>query len=211
MRKVFIYLTAIFIFGGICFLQNVDAAIYKYVDNNGVVGFADNLQAVPEQYRAHAVIVEGESTEDDAKPSVPVVAETSDAQPLPSESSATEQSNAPRPLSFRLMLSGLISLGGMLIFIVLSKQPGLKENQKIISHVRTALIGIVSLYLVIAHVKDVMTIFGMAGKAVEDVQQHSAEKGKKAAQAMKQLDALIQNAQQAQDASHTETENNERQ
>jgi hypothetical protein len=52
----------------------------------------------------------------------------------------------------------------------------------------------------------VLTVFGMAGKAIDDAQQRSAEKGKKAAEAAKTLDALLEQAQKAQEPSSSPEE-----
>ena len=43
------------------------AAIYKYTDKDGLITFADDLQAVPVQYRSQAVIVSGEDKEAEVK------------------------------------------------------------------------------------------------------------------------------------------------
>jgi hypothetical protein len=36
------------------------AAIYKYIDNNGIICFSNDLQSIPEQCRATAKIVSGD-------------------------------------------------------------------------------------------------------------------------------------------------------
>jgi hypothetical protein len=189
--KTIIIITAVFCLLGIG-AAPAYAAFYKYTDKDGILCFADNLQAVPEQYRATAVIVEGESKEEGT-----VISGAS--QPRAVEAPAlvgpAPKPQRKRPISFRLMITAAIAFSAVLLFIFMSKQPGLKENKKILSGVRSALIAIVSLYLIIAHGKDVMTVFGFAGKAIDDVQQQSADKGRKAAQAMKKLDALFEDAQ----------------
>lgn len=204
MRKFALLFAVLYCFPGLSFVPDSYAAIYKYVDKQGIVCFADDLQSVPEKYRSKAVIVEGEAKEDPEKPQSLAInndnkAEEQSAANAPAE---TLQIRGPRPLSLRLMISAAVSLAALLIFILLTKQAGLKENKKVHAIIRASLISLVSLYLIIAHVKDVMTIFGIAGKTVNDVQQQSAEKGKRAAQAIKTIDALFEQAQKAQEASH---------
>lgn len=187
------------------------AALYKYIDKEGILCFADDLQTVPEQYRAAVIIVEGGSNEEEKKISAPAPQPQADA-PAPADSVPTSQPKRPRPLSVRLMITAVLSISAVLLFLFISKQPGLKDNKKIISNVRSALIGIVSLYLVMAHARDVMTVLGFAGKAIDDAQQQSAEKGRKAAKAMKQMDALFQEAQKGgQEAETTSTDDDKKQ
>jgi len=157
---------------------------------------------VPEQFRGTAIIVEGESNEEEAvmpdtSPSVP--AEAPAAGPAPQY-----QGKRTRPLSSRLMISAAVGLSAVLLFIiVVARQSGLHLDNKILSRFRAGLIALVSLYLVFAHARDVMIIFGFAGRAIEDVQQQSAEKGKKAVEAMKTIDALFEEAQKAGQISET--------
>ena len=180
MKKTVIAFTLLLCLGGMVFVQDSKAAFFKYIDQNGIVCFADNLQVIPEQYRANAVIVETER-EEEIKPKPAKPAESN----APDAAATGLEEKGPRPLSTRMMISGAIGLGALVIFVALSNLSELKENKKILSLVRGSLIGVVSLYLVFAHVKDVMTIFGMAGHAVEEAQHKSKEKGKKAAQAIK--------------------------
>lgn len=200
MKKVTITFALFFCLGIMVFVRNSDAAYYKYIDKDGVVCFADNLQVIPEQYRAKAVIVETEAKDDEIKPAGPAVFKT---EPAPTAAEVKQEVKAPRPLSTRLMISGAVGFGALLIFVVINSQPELKENKKVLSLVRGSLMAVVSLYLVFAHAGDVMTLFGAAGKTVEEVQQQSAEKGRKAAQAVKSLDALFEEAQKAQKAQET--------
>ncbi len=204
MRKYALLFAVLYCFLGPTFVGNCHAAIYKYVDKDGIVCFADDLQSVPEKYRSKAVIVEGEAKEDPEKLQTLAINNDNKAgeQAAANVSAETVQIRGPRPLSFRLMISAAVSLAGLLIFILLTKQAGLKENKKVHAIIRNSLISLVSLYLIIAHVKDVTTIFGMTGKAIDDVRQQSAEKGKRAAQAIKSIDALFEEAQKAQEASH---------
>lgn len=199
MKKILIVFAVLHCLLGISFVNESEAAIYKYIDKDGIVSFADNLQSIPEKYRSTALIVDGESKDDEAKPSRPVTVDKAAEEPLPEEASKP-QSQGPKPLSVRLTMSAVVSLGLLLIFIVVSNQTPLKENKKVLSILRTSLIGILSFYLLVAHVKDVMGLFGTAGKAIDDVQQRQAEKGKKAAQAMKKLDGLIQETQKLEES-----------
>src|SRR3990170_8794848 len=65
MKKIAILSAVLFVsvgfFAGT--VQDCFAATYKFVDKNGQVGFADDLQAVPEPYRATAVLIGGDANE----------------------------------------------------------------------------------------------------------------------------------------------------
>jgi hypothetical protein len=194
MKKISVSFAFLLCLGGIFFYRASDAAIYRYVDKDGVICFADNLQVIPEQCRATAVIVDNEAT-DDIKPSKPMVVTKTDMALSAAETKP--ENRGPRPLSIRLMISGAVGLSALMIFIVISRLPEFKENKKILIIIRASLIGMISLYLIVAHVKDMISLFSMAGRVVEDVQNQSAEKGKKAAQAIKSLDALFEEAHKA--------------
>jgi hypothetical protein len=188
---------------GLGFVQESHAAFYKYMDKNGIECFSDNLQAVPEQYRSNCVIVESDGENDKTKIAVPAAGQV-EVETALSPTEAKSEADHPRPLSTRLLISAAVSVSAFLIFILISRQPELKDNKKVLSVVRTVLTGIVSLYLIIAHGGDVRTVFGAAGRAVQEAQHHSAEKGKKAARAIKQMNAMfddMQNAQAAQESS----------
>jgi hypothetical protein len=202
MKKISAAFALLLCLGGIFFIRVSDAAIYRYVDKDGVICFADNLQVIPEQCRTTAVIVDNEA-KGDVKPSKPAVDNKADAALSAAE--VKPENRGPRPLSIRLMISGAVGLSALLIFVVISKLPELKENKKVLSLIRASLIGIMSLYLIVAHVNDMMTIFGAAGRVVEDVQNQSAEKGKKAVQAIKSLDSLFEEAQRTQETSTAES------
>jgi hypothetical protein len=205
MKKVAIVLALFICLGSMVFARNSEAAYYKYIDKDGVPCFADNLQVIPEQYRAHAVIVETEAKDDEIKPPGPAVRKTENAP----AADASLEGKTPRPLSIRLTISGAVGFGAFLIFVVISRQPEFKENKKVLSLVRRALMVVVLLYLVVAHSGDVMTLFGAAGRTVDEAQRQSEEKGKKAAQAIKTLDTMFEEAQKAQksqDASTAEPE-----
>jgi len=201
MKKTLVSLALLFFFGGIFLAGHADASFYKYVDKNGVVCFADNMQVIPEQYRTAAVIVQDKAADEDAKPAEPKLV---NAAETPSVAQASPVTEGPRPFTTRLLISGAVVIGAVLLFGVAGTLPRLRENKKFLSLLQGSLIGLVALYLSAAHAKDVMTLFGIAGQTVEKVQQQSAEKGKKAGEAMKSLDALIGEAQKAQKAQNAE-------
>ncbi len=197
MENKFVVFALVSCLGGLFIAGTSEAAFYKYVDKNGVVCFADDLQVVPEQYRSQAVIVDAESKDDEVRPANPVLKKPEAAL---DPSSDPWGSKRPRPLSIRLMISGAVGISAFLVFLIIKSLPDLKDNKKILSIVRGSLIGAVSVYLILAHVKDVKTVFGITGQTVEEVQQRSAEKGKKATQAIKSLDAAFEEAQKAQES-----------
>ncbi len=202
MRKTLLCFALLLCLGGMIIVRDSHASFYKYINKDGVACFADDLQAVPEQYRASAVIVETETDDDRATPAAPAGPAANKAETPVSVSEARPESG--RPLSTRLMISGAVGLGAFFIFVVISSQ--LKEDKKALSIVRGLLMAGVSMYLVAAHVGDVMTMFGLAGKAVEEVERRSEERGKKAAQTIKSIDAMFDEAQKAQKAQESQSD-----
>jgi hypothetical protein len=201
MKKVTIMLALFICLGSMFFIRNSDAAYYKYIDKDGAPCFADNLQVIPEQYRAQAVIVETESKDDEIKPAGPTVRKAETA----TMADARQEGKGPQPLSIRLTISGAVGFGAFLIFVVISHQPESKENKKVLSLVRRTLMAVVLLYLVVAQAGDVMTLFGAAGRTIDEAQRQSEKKGKKAAQAIKSLDAMFEEAQKAQKSQEAST------
>lgn len=193
MNKAFLCIVAIFTF---CMLsaQNGSAAMYKYVDKNGTLCFANDLQSVPEQCRAAAVVVSDETQEERKPSSDQPVAASAEVIPPPASAPAAKPG---APFSARLLISVCVMLLSGLAFWGLSRLTPLKKNTKMLPMVRVLLVAVVSLYLVYAHARDVLGVFGLVGRGVEEVEQRSAEKGKKAAQAIQKIDAFMQDAQQA--------------
>jgi hypothetical protein len=173
------------------------AVIYRYVSGKGVPTFTDDLQKVPEQYRAQAVVVSGGNDYD-------AYAEQEKAR-LAAEA-RTRQGQAVAParneasVSSRLIRSGIAAgLFATLMFVV-SHIDALREQAHLLSRVRTALVLFLVAFLCFTHARDVMGLFGKVGETVSNpiasIQERSAERGKKAAEAYKALDkALDQRAQ----------------
>jgi hypothetical protein len=147
MKKMILCAAVLCWLPGLFFVQDVSAAIYKYVDKDGIVCFADDLQAVPEKYRSLAIVVQGDAKDEAAKEQPPLVIQAD------REQAATEPAAAvhnPRPFSFRLMVSAAFAVGMTLVFMLLTKQAFVAENKKAHSLIRASFIAIVSLYLLIA-------------------------------------------------------------
>ncbi len=172
---------------GFVLIQESHAEFYKYIDKNGVVCFADNLQVVPEQYRSSAVLVQNEQ-EEEIRPAAPM----SKTEPAPMEVAAQPRAREPLSLTIRLTISATVVAGGFLIIFFMKNMTQLKQNSGAFIMVRGALIAVVSAYLVFAHAGDVMDLFGKASRAVDEAQRTSAEKGRKAGQFMKQMDQMTQ-------------------
>ncbi|HUJ18330.1 MAG TPA: hypothetical protein VL197_10100 [Nitrospirota bacterium] len=186
-------------------ISTADAAIYRYFDKNGIAWYVDNLTVIPEQYRAAAVIIDGDSKDDAAKRSGSVTIERPSELPLLVEKTAKPPEEPPRPLSVRILKSVSVVLGAILVFIVVSRLVSVRDDKKVLSIVRGSLIVILSLYLVFAHAEDMVTVFHMTKQAIEEAQHRSEEKGRKAAQAIKTLDAVFEQSQQAQQAQGSAT------
>jgi hypothetical protein len=186
---------------GFLLAQNSLAAIYKYVDNNGIINFADDLQAVPAQYRASVKIVSGEAVE--KKSEAPLDQELSKVQP---GTGAKEPATAIAPVAVgekrqpvdatdaagsfgkRAFNTAFVAVSAVFVFIILGILD--TDHKKAVTVIRVTVLWGVALYLIYAHAGDIGRIFSATGDKIESVQNESEEKGKKAARTVKSLNAL---------------------
>lgn len=68
MKRSFILSAVLIAVVGLFISPYCFAATYRYVDKNGQVGLADDLQMIPEPYRATAVLISGEAKEGEGTP-----------------------------------------------------------------------------------------------------------------------------------------------
>lgn len=169
-------------------VRNAHADYYKYTDKDGVICISDNLQSVPEQYRKSAVIVRSEGNEDQTAPRMVQPTSTDDQEARRTPDAVVD---TPLPFSTRLAISGAIILGFIIALMALQKMQLPENRKKHIASVRTGLIVVLSLYLIAAHARDLLTITGLVGGKISEIEARSAEKGKKAGQAIKKIDALL--------------------
>ena len=184
------------------------AVIYKYVSEKGVPTFADDMQKIPEQYRAQAVIVTGGNDFD-------VYAEQEKARLAAEERTRQEhQAAAPvraeKPLNSRLIRSGIaVGIFIALLFAV-SHFDALRERAQVLFRVRTGLAVLLLVFLAFNHAWDVLGLFGKVGDAlpnpVASIQEKSAERGKKAAEAYKTMDKILNQQVQNEEALKKEIE-----
>ncbi len=213
MKKMFLLAVAAFFVLALFLARDGFAALYKYVDKDGVVCYADDLQSVPEKYRPKAVIFSGElkegpkltagrqETNDEQLSAAPAVGDTS-SLPMREE----------KPFSKRIANTILVMTVLVVVYMVLERLKEVIEYRKYDKIVYLARIGLTAfavLYLVFAHVNDVVHGIAGVGKSVEQVREQSARKGKNAGEALKTLDALLESAEKEKGASSPASENKE--
>lgn len=168
------------------------AVIYKYENEKGVPTFADDMQKIPEQYRAQAVIVTGGNDYD-------AYAEQEKARLVVDERTRQEQQTAApvkaeEPISRRLIRSGIaVGLFIALLFVAYHID-ALREQAQVLSRIRTGLVVLLLVFLSVTHARDVIGLFGKVGGTVANpvagLQEKSAERGKKAADAYKAIERI---------------------
>ena len=182
------------------------AVIYKYVNEKGVPTFADDMQKIPELYRASAVIVAGVVSDEKA--------EEERAQLAAEALARTEQNMAPvkreEPFSSRLIRSGVaVGLFIALLFVV-SHIDALREQAQLLSRIRSVLIVLLLAFLSFTHARDVMGLFGKVGDTISNpvasLQEKSAERGKKAAEAYKSMEKILDQRAKEEEARSKEIE-----
>jgi hypothetical protein len=172
------------------------AAIYKYVDKDGMVYFADDLQSIPPQYRATAKIVSGEDKEENKdqtkKHEQRVHAETKKSEVISgavSEKPIVEKKEDSDSFGRRAMISTIVVVSALFVFVILRILNA--DHKKSVAITRIIIVWGVSVFLLYTHAGDVIAVFSSIGGKIENTQQQAEEKGKKAAKAVKALDALI--------------------
>jgi hypothetical protein len=167
------------------------AAFYKYTDNNGIMCFADNLQSVPEQYRAKAEIVRSEQEQENKPELQKQPQERADAMP----GKATIEGRMKSLFSGSALMSVVVVVSALFAFVILGILNA--DHKKSIKIIRVIILWGMSVYLIVAHGGDVINLFRTVKGEVDTVQRESEEKGKKAARAMKELNAVIQHVDDA--------------
>jgi hypothetical protein len=174
------------------------AVIYKYVDGQGGIAFVDDLLKVPEQLRASAVRVSG----DDAA----LEQSTDGRMTTAAETDALRQEHAAVPAKARgafpsrLILSGCSVAAVIALLFLLPHIDVLRERTRVLNGIRAGLIAGLFVLVPIVHGNDVARLFRQAGDAVSspftEVQEEQATRGKKAAQAMKAFNRMLEQVEQ---------------
>ena len=179
--------------------SNSFAAIYKYIDKNGIICFADDLQSIPEQCRATAKIVSGEQ-EEERKPALQKRPETQ-AEAMPGNASSSDrgkvsiEGTVKSLFSSRLLISVVVVVSALFAFVILGIIDA--DHKKAIRIVRVVILWGMSVYLIVAHGGDVVHMFRTLEGKVDTVQRESEEKGKKAAKAIKEMNAFMEHGNNA--------------
>jgi hypothetical protein len=199
----------LFVTIGLMVTQDGFATIYKYMDRDGLINFADDLQSIPAPYRAQAVIVSGEAKDQEIKkPESQVVPktqlETHAGASAPDQAlDHTRSQTVPEvgeksSFSSRFMFSSIVVVSALFAFIILGIIDA--DHKKSIKVTRMVILWGMSVFLLYNHAMDVVHFFSSMGKSVVDAQQRSEEKGKKAVKAMKALSNLVEQAENANSA-----------
>lgn len=165
------------------------ADIYQYVNEDGVISFVDNLESVPEKYRATAInttaVEEQKQIQWEAQPQTNIA---------PSQVALREEPAHKMTFFTRLLMTVLVVFAWLGILVAVNKTGVFKGREKFLPATQIALGFIFLVYLVMIHGKDVVHLFTMAGNKIEAVQEKQAQRGKKAGQAIKALNQFMEEA-----------------
>jgi hypothetical protein len=171
-------------------------AMYKYIDTDGLICIADDLQSIPEQYREKAEIVRGK-VEEEKKPLTENQPQA--RQEIKPEITAPSlaQEQAPvdgikkRFIINKVMISIMIVVSALFAFVILGILDA--DHKKSVKIARVVILWGMSVYLIYAHAGDVVRLFGSTRNTIDAAHQKAGEKGEKAAKALKEMNALMQN------------------
>ncbi len=217
-NKLLLVLGLVCVFG--ISVQDSHAAIYKYVDKDGLIHFSDDLQSIPAPDRGTAKIVSGQPEETSAtnpakkeQTKVQAVVTAPEAAPAAAPAAGQEKqqpvgSGKTGFFGKRVLTSVIIIVSTVFAFIILGILD--IDNKKIVTVVRVVLLWGMTVYMIYVHAGDVVGLFSTMGDKIQSVKKKSDERGKKAARAVKNLNALMdQTEQSSADPADTETEKKE--
>lgn len=191
MTKIRVLLT-IFLFSLIVVASRESlAVIYKYMNEKGAPTYTDDMQKIPEQHRAKAVMVSGVAVDeqDEAERA------RSEAEERARQERAERQVKAPEPFSARLVRSGIAFGIFLAVLFVISNIDALREQAHVLYRIRTSLVLLLLVFLGVTHAQDVAGLLGKVGETVSSpvasIQESSAERGKKAADAYRSTDSVL--------------------
>ncbi len=200
MKRHLLFAATLFCMIGILYAGDGFAALYKYSNKDGTIGFTDNLQSVPEESRKTAVLVKTtvqKPRNDREDPRHGIDKEDASAAALHPASVPMDGKKAggKTRFSIRVLRSLFVILGVAVIMLLISKYlPRYRHGndlKKVIHAVNGTLIALVSLFVIYSHARDVVTLFTKTGNAIENRKGEAREKGEGAARFMKALDAFF--------------------
>jgi hypothetical protein len=165
------------------------ADIYLYVNEAGETGIADNLESVPEKYRATAV----NTTAREREQKLTQAQTGQQRQPNPFGVPVKPSAQTTTFTSRLIMTAGVVLVWFIILFI-LNKTGEFKGRENALPAARIALACIFLVYLVMVHGKDAVNLFTMAGNHIDAVREKQAQQGKKAGEAIKALNKLMDGA-----------------
>jgi len=208
MRLTFLFMLCLCCLFVFLATQPSYAAIYKYLDKDGMICFANDLQSIPEQYRATAKIVSGETDEETrTPPQHQQTSEQPDGKGGQASSTALEspadQQNETGFFSKRVLLSTIVVVSAVFAFMVLGILEA--DHKKAVVIARITLVWAVTVYLLFMHAGDAIRLVRTTGGAIEDAKHRSEEKGRKAAKTIKTLNEMVQETGEASSHEPAET------
>lgn len=176
------------------------AALYKYIDKDGMICIANDLQSIPEKFRATAKIVsdvsEGEKKPmQQNQPQAQQEIKTGIAATSPSYEQAPSVDIKKSFFINRVLISSLVVVSVLFAFVILGILDA--DHKKAVKIARVVIVWCMSVYLIVAHAGDVVHMFRSMGNTVDTAHRNAEEKGKKAAKALKELNALVQDVDKA--------------
>lgn len=170
-------------------------AIYKYLDKDGVISFANDLQSIPEQCRANAKVVSDETDQENHQSmhnqQIPgqTTGKNEDVSGI-AHNRAVDTQNENSFFNNRMLLTAIVVVSAGFAFIILGMLE--TDHKKTVAIVRVTLLWAVALYLLIAHAGDAARMIRTFGGTIDEVKHQSEEKGKNAAKAVKAMSTFVE-------------------
>lgn len=180
------------------------AVIYKYVNEKGTPVFFDDLQRVPEQLRSQVVVVSGGNDYDAYAEQEKMRVAADERSQQEARAAAAAPMKVEEPASARLIRSGIAVMLFIALLFVVTHIDAIREQAHLLSRIRIALAVLLFAFVGFTHSRDVLGLFGAVGKTVVNpvagIKEKSAARGKKAADAYKSMDKIMDQLTQFEEA-----------
>lgn len=194
MIRLRVFLTIVLFFLIAVSSRESQAVIYKHVNEKGTPVFFDDLQKVPEQLRSQVVVVSG-GNDYDAYAEQEKARLAAEARVQETFQANTAPVKTEEPVSARLIRSGIAAGLFIALLFVVTHIDAIREQAHLLSRIRIVLALFLFAFVGFTHSRDVLSLFGTVGKTVvtpvAGIQERSAARGKKAAEAYKAMDKIM--------------------
>jgi len=179
MGKIISAFLPLLFFFCIIFTQHSLAVTYKYIDKNGTSCFTDSIQAIPEEYRKKAFILDGKSEIPIGECSELSIAGEPDTQQVVVSRTEKVKRTIKDALNNRLLKAIALTICFLIIFFIAGKMGSTLKYKQTASIIRIILICLALFFFYTLYSKEVVHLFDKLTKEVTTTKKLLEEREKK--------------------------------